>query len=214
MHTRQSSRYTFANDSPVSSATAVNARTNAAHMAEQVRMMPQQQQQQQMAQFYGTGAPGVGTGILGAAHQPPPGLKSAPTPPAPGLSTIPVAGFPGLSGQFSGLSLGGHGRTESKEQTLLREIMSGNGTPGVGAAGGLMRSGDGKRKFSLPRGPPPGYANGRGVVDLADPSILQARVASQQHQMQHLQGIQTGAVQTSGGYNPNLNHYYGGSGRW
>jgi CCR4-NOT transcription complex subunit 4 len=215
-HSRQSSRYTFANDNPMTASTTVNARGNAAHMAEQVRMMPPQQQQQispqQLAQMYG-GAPGLG-GLLGGVQQPPPGLKNAPTPPAPGLGGIPMGNMP----QFSGMTLGGHHGKNENESVLLRELLAGSGPSRMGGVtnASLMRGGDGKRNIPFAVGGREGFTDRRGVVDLGDPSILQARVAQPQHQMhQHQQGIQAGSHGQQGGYNPNLNLYYAqATGRW
>ncbi|KAL7276224.1 transcriptional repressor general negative regulator of transcription subunit 4 [Rhizina undulata] len=190
LHGRQSSRYTFANDNPASSSTtSVNARGNAVHMAEQVRMMPQQGQQQQMqhqqlvAQFYGAGgAPGLGGGMLsGSIQQPPPGLKSAPTPPAPGMGGIPMGGMPSL-GQFSALGLGGHHGKSSDHEAMLKEILMQPGNNSTGNKGAsFSRGGDGK-------------------IDLGDPSILHARPAQPQQpiQIQHHQGIQASAQNQQG----------------
>jgi CCR4-NOT transcription complex subunit 4 len=216
-HARQSSRYTFANENPLSTATSVNPRGNAAHMAEQVRMMPTQPiPHQQLSQIYG-GAPGLGGALLGSMQQPPPGLKNAPTPPAPGLGGIPMGNMPGL-GQFSGMGLGGHHGKSDSDNQLIRELMAGKNASRLGNASGvsLMRGGDGKRNIPLFTGGRPLYTDRRAVVDLGDPSILQARVAQPQHQMQHQPGIQGGHSQ-QGGYNPNLNVYYASSaqaGRW
>jgi CCR4-NOT transcription complex subunit 4 len=54
-------------------------------------------------------------------------------------------------------------------------------------------------------------SGGGGLVDLADPSILQARM---QHQQQSNAGVGQGLYggQAQGGYNPNM--MYGGYGRW
>ncbi|RPA96621.1 hypothetical protein L873DRAFT_1693773 [Choiromyces venosus 120613-1] len=197
LHTRQTSRYNFANDNPATASTSVNPRGNIAHMTEQLRMMPQQAQQQQQlhnqqqlaAQFYGAGgAPGLSGGMLGGTvQQPPPGLKSAPTPPAPGMGGIPMGGLHGLSGQFSGLGLGGHHNKSESSDALLRELMRGNGAGALGNPGLGGRAGDGKRMHvdSYWGG---GSAKPNPVGDLADPSILQ----QPQQQMQHHQGgIQT-----------------------
>jgi CCR4-NOT transcription complex subunit 4 len=212
-HARQSSRYTFANDNPLNASTTVNARSNAAHMAEQLRMMPPQQQQmphQQLAQMYG-GAPGLGGSLLGGVQQPPPGLKNAPTPPAPGLGGIPMGNMPGL-GQFSGMGLGGH---HNKNGDELLQLFSGNGASRGATSASLMRGGDGKRNIPLSAGGRFGHTDRRGVVDLGDPSILQARVAQPQHQLQHQQGIQAGGHGQQGGYNP-MNYYASpqAAGRW
>lgn len=215
-HARQTSRYTFSNDN-LTGPNAVNARSNTAHMAEQLRMMPPQQQiPHQLAQMYGA-APGLGGSLLGSVQQPPPGLKNAPTPPAPGLGGIPMGNMPGL-GQFSGM--GHHTKSES-EAVLLRELLAGNGVSRLTGPPGtsLLRGGDGKRNVPFSAGGKQGVANGRGVVDLGDPSILQARVSQPQHQMQQQhqqQGIQAGG-HSQGGYNPNLNAYYASAqaaGRW
>ncbi|CAZ83348.1 unnamed protein product [Tuber melanosporum] len=197
LHTRQTSRYNFANDNPAVASTSVNPRGNIAHMTEQLRMMPQQAQQQQQqqlhnqqqlaAQFYGAGgAPGLSGGMLGGTvQQPPPGLKSAPTPPAPGMSGIPMGGLHGLGSQFSGLGLGGHHNKSESSDALLRELMRSNGAGALGNTGLGGRAGDGKRMHvdSYWGG---GSAKPSPVGDLADPSILQ-------QQMQHHQGgIQAG----------------------
>ena len=231
LHTRQTSRYNFANDNPATASTSVNPRGNIAHMTEQLRMMPQQAQQQQQqqqqqqlhnqqqlaAQFYGAGgAPGLGGGMLGGAvQQPPPGLKSAPTPPAPGMGHM--SGLHGLGGQFSGLGLGGHHNKSESSDALLRELMRGNGAGALGSAGLGGRAGDGKRMHvdSYWGG---GSAKPNPVGDLADPSILQARMAQQQQQQQQQQQPQQqmqhhqGGIQASqqGAYNPNMQYY----GRW
>ena len=211
-HARQSSRYTFTSDN-LPTGNTVNARGNAAHMAEQLRMMPPQQQipHQLAQQMYG-GAPGLGASLLGSVQQPPPGLKSAPTPPAPGLGGIPMGNMPG-NGQFSGM--GHHHSTKDNENVLLRELLAGQGATRLAGQSGasLIRGADGKRNTApSTAGGRPGFADRRGVVDLVDPSILQARVAQPQHQMQHLQGIQAGG-HSQGGYNPGPT-YYATPGRW
>lgn len=205
-HARQSSRYTF-NDAGNAS-TQVNARSNAAHMDEQIRMMPTtQQQQQQLSHLYNSQP--LTPGLMGTIQQPPPGLKSAPTPPAPGLSGIPMGNMPGMN-QFSGL---GHQIKSDHGEVLLRELMGGRPSGmGGGAAGGLMRGMDGKRNVPFSAGAAPGYTNRRGIVDhLTDPGIIQSRMAPQ-HQL-HQQGIQAGGHGQPGGYTHNNLSYYAG-GRW
>ncbi|KJZ76963.1 hypothetical protein HIM_03840 [Hirsutella minnesotensis 3608] len=68
-HSRQSSRFSFANDNP-NSATNVKLAANSRIMAQQSSMMPSAFQTQGGNQFYGSSMPG-----------PPPGLKSTGTPP-------------------------------------------------------------------------------------------------------------------------------------
>lgn len=206
-HTRQTSRYTFGSDA--GSSNAVNARSNAAHMAEQVRMMPtqqqqlHQQQQQQLAQMYNPSTPG----LLGSVQQPPPGLKSAPTPPAPGLGGFPM-GMPGGLSHLAGISLGTQ-HPEGADKTLLRELL---GNRGQSNGAGLLRAGDGKRPLIVPS-LGENYANAECVDDIPDPSILQARVAPPQHQM-HQQGLQVSG-HGQGGYQAPVNPYYAtAGGRW
>ncbi|KAH0536927.1 hypothetical protein FGG08_006229 [Glutinoglossum americanum] len=253
-HTRQSSRYTFANDSSSASA-AVKPAINPQHMAQQATMMPaptnfnsqqhQSQPPQHLAnQFYG-----------GSLQGPPPGLKSSGTPPISG------GGMFGQGHSFGnnvggGLGLGGASATNKDGNELLREMLS-RGRGAAGGTGSGQGADAGKREFMFPAflnqypssstpapapgllgglyGPQPGayqdlgpqkqkkkgkkhrHANtsssgGGGIVDLADPSILQAR-------MQQQGGAGTGqglfGGQGQGGYNPG-SMYGGGFGaaRW
>jgi CCR4-NOT transcription complex subunit 4 len=253
-HTRQSSRYTFANDSSSASA-AVKPAINPQHMAQQATMMPnpnnfnsqqhQSQPPQHLAnQFYG-----------GSFQGPPPGLKSSGTPPISGGGMFGQGhGFGNSIG--GGLGLGGASATNKDGNELLREMLS-RGRSAAGGTGSGQGADAGKREFMFPAflnqypssstpapapgllgglyGPQPGayqdlgpqkqkkkgkkhrHANtsssgGGGIVDLADPSILQAR-------MQQQGGTGTGqglfGGQGQGGYNPS-GMYGGGFGatRW
>ncbi|KAI9776408.1 MAG: transcriptional repressor general negative regulator of transcription subunit 4 [Geoglossum umbratile] len=220
-HTRQSSRYTFANDSSSASAT-VKPAINPQHMAQQATMMPttsnfnsqqhQGQPPQHLAnQFYTSSLQG-----------PPPSLKSSGTPPISGGGMFGQGhGFGNSVG--GGLGLGGSNAPNKDGSEFLREMLSRN-RGAAGGAGSGQGADAGKREFMFPAflnqypssstpapapgllgglyGPQPGayqdlgsqkqkrkgkkhrHANtsssgGGGLVDLADPSILQARMQQQ-----------------------------------
>jgi len=118
---------------------------------------------------------------------------SMPGPP-PGLKSTgtPPTGF-GQSHGFGG-SMGGasafNGVPKNNESELLRDMLRGRGNVGGG------------------------QSHDTGKLDLADPSILQARM---QHQQQSNAGVGPGGLfgsQAQGGYNSNM--MYGGAGypRW
>lgn len=229
-HNRQSSRYSFANDS--SSATTVKPSANPKTMAQQSSMMPSGSHAQH-GQFFGSSMPG-----------PPPGLKSSGTPPI---------GMFGQAQSFGG-TMGGAaafgGIPKESQNEMLREMLRPR------ANGGQVHD-TGKREYMFPSflnqypssssspsptpgllaslyGPQPGafhdfnqkqkkkgkkhrHANtsssgGSGLVDVADPSILHARM--QQHQQQSNAGVgQVFGGQGQGGYNPNM-MYNSGYARW
>jgi CCR4-NOT transcription complex subunit 4 len=236
VHNRQSSRYSFANDSASASAN-IKPSANAKLMAQQSSMMPSGSHVQQGSQFYGSSMPG-----------PPPGLKSSGTPPIGG-------GMFGQGHNFGG-SMGGTsafgGLPKDNGSDMLRDMLRGRG-----AIGGGQSHDTGKREYMFPSflsqypsasstpapasgllaslyGPQTGafhdfgqkqkkkgkkhrHANtsssgGGGLVDLADPSILQARM---QHQQQSNAGVGHGLFggQAQGGYNPSM-MYGAGIPRW
>ncbi|KAL2755548.1 hypothetical protein ACRALDRAFT_2041885 [Sodiomyces alcalophilus JCM 7366] len=181
-HNRQGSRYSFANESSASSAVKVSA--NPRIMAQQSAMMPSAFHSQPGSQYYATSMPG-----------PPPGLKSTGTPPnmfGQGHSYGGGAGF-GASG----------GPKDSAEllQSLIRGRGGGNSQAhevGKPPASGLLASLYGnpagayqdfgtkqKKKGKKHRHANTSSSGGGGLVDLADPSILQARMQQQQQQQQH-----------------------------
>ncbi len=233
-HNRQSSRYSFANESSTSS---VKPSANPKLMAQQASMMPSGTHTQQSSQFYGSSIPG-----------PPPGLKSSGTPPIGGSMFGQVHGFNGSMGSSS--TFGGVQKDPSSD--MLRDMLRGRG-----ATGGGQSHDTGKREYMFPSflqqypsasstpapasgllaslyGPQTGafhdfgqkqkkkgkkhrHANtsssgGGGLVDLADPSILQARM---QHQQQSNAGVGQGLFgsQAQGGYNQSM-MYGTGFGRW
>jgi CCR4-NOT transcription complex subunit 4 len=172
-HNRQSSRYSFANDSS-SASSSVKPSANPKLMAQQSSMMPSGSHAQP-SQFYGSSIPG-----------PPPGLKSTGTPPI-------SSGIFGQGHAF-GSSMGGGsifgGAQKENNSDMLRDMLRGRG--GVGSSGS--------------------QAHDTGKLDLADPSILQARM---QHQQQSNAGVGQGLFggQAQGGYNPSM-MYGAGFARW
>ncbi|KAI4151659.1 MAG: hypothetical protein LQ341_000876 [Variospora aurantia] len=212
-HTRQASRFTFANDSS-SASTAVKPSTNPQLMAQQSAMMPSSQNknfQHQTMQPPNMHKTHFYSGVQG----PPPGLKSSGTPPISGGGmfgqghgfTQPVGGPGGLNGL---------GPTKNTNEQLMQNLLRGRGD----ALNGLGPD-VGKREFEFPSSQNPttshapasallnslygsqlgaynGYqdhslqkqkkkgkkhrhantssSGGGGIVDLADPSILQARM--------------------------------------
>ena len=226
-HNRQSSRFSFANDNP-NSATNVKLNANPRIMAQQSSMMPNSGFQSQGGnQFYGTSMPG-----------PPPGLKSTGTPPSMFGQGFGGSGFGGApKDNTSDLlqSLIGRGRAGNNQahDAGKREYMissfsnqyppSSSSTPAP--ASGLLASLYGnqpgafqdfgskqKKKGKKHRHANTSSSGGSGLVDLADPSILQARM---QHQSQGNAGGGQGLFggQSQGGYNPNM-MYNAGYTRW
>ncbi|RGP60099.1 ccr4-not transcription complex subunit 4 [Fusarium longipes] len=180
-HNRQSSRFSFANDNG-SSATNVKVSANPRIMAQQSSMMPNTFQSQGNNQFYGASMPG-----------PPPGLKSTGTP-------------PNMFSQFGGQGFAAP-KDNSNEllQSLIGRNRAGNNQShdaGKPPAPGLLPSLYGgtpsayqdmsskqKKKGKKHRHANTSSSGGSGLVDLADPSILQARM---QHQSQGSAGVGQG----------------------
>ncbi|KAL8716763.1 MAG: hypothetical protein Q9225_005930 [Loekoesia sp. 1 TL-2023] len=212
-HTRQASRFTFANDTS-SASTAVKPNTNPQLMAQQSAMMPSSQNknfQHQTMQPSNIHKTPFYSGVQG----PPPGLKSSGTPPISGGGmfgqghgfTQPVGG----PGGFNGL-----GATKNTNEQLMQNLLRGRGDTLNGPGPDV-----GKREFDFPSFQNPSASNapasallsslygsqlgayngyqdhnlqkqkkkgkkhrhantsssgGGGIVDLADPSILQARM--------------------------------------
>ncbi|KAL7622294.1 transcriptional repressor general negative regulator of transcription subunit 4 [Parahypoxylon ruwenzoriense] len=199
-HTRQQSRFSFANENS-SSSINVKSTGDPRYMAQQSSMMPSAYRSQPGNQLYPSSMPG-----------PPPGLKSA--------GTTPVNG--GMFGQghsFGGSAFGAASKDTSSE--LLQSIIRGRGagssqahdaakreyfssfhnqyppstssTPAPAPAPGLLASLYGtqpgafqdfgpkqKKKGKKHRHANTSSSGGSGLVDLADPSILQARIPHQQ----------------------------------
>jgi len=97
-------------------------------------------------------------------------------------------GFAGMSGNSS---FGGH--TAPKENDFLQNMLRNQNRGGITAGGSQVHD---------------------GKLDLADPSILQARI--QHHQQQQSSGAGQGVYggQVPGGYNPGVMYGNFGGGRW
>ena len=248
-HTRQASRYTFANDSASASA-IVKPATSAQLMAQQSAMMPPQLSKPFTSQP--SQPPNLRTNFYSGVQGPPPGLKSSGTPPISGGGMFGQGhGFASAMGGSLGIGGSNFGGKNSNDD-LMRDFLRGRSGAGNGLATDV-----GKREFMFPSflpkpatstispapglqsslyGPPLGAYNGHqdqghlkqkkkgkkhrhantsssgggGIVDLADPSILQARV----HHGVAGQG-QYGGTQGQGGYNLHNMMYGGGfGGRW
>jgi CCR4-NOT transcription complex subunit 4 len=92
----------------------------------------------------------------------------------------------------------------------------GNSMGGNSAVGGLAKDNgsDMLREMLRNRGAAGGQSHDTGKLDLADPSILQARM--QQHQQQSNAGVGQGLFggQAQGGYNPSMMYNNTGFSRW
>lgn len=209
-HARQSSRYSFANDS---------VKPNPAP-----RFPAQQQAGHTPQHFYPSGVQG-----------PPPGLKSAGTPPISGggmfaqghgFTSNMNTGFGAAKDANVEMLMRGRSGTgpghESKREYLLPLQNSSHRSPLSAPAPGFLNSlyGPYPATYQDPglvkqkkKGKKHRHANtsssGGGVVDLADPSVLQARMH------QNAGGVGQGLFggQNQGGYNQS-NTMYGGYGRW
>ncbi|KAI1741394.1 hypothetical protein F4680DRAFT_457919 [Xylaria scruposa] len=198
-HTRQQSRFSFANDN---NANSINVKSSAdpRYMAQQSSMMPSTFRSQPGGQLYTTSVSG-----------PPPGLKSTGTPPVGG-------GMFGQGHAFGGSAFGSAAKGNPNDllQSLIRsnvgnqahdgkrEYMfpqvpsfhsqfpsstSSTPAPAPGALGTLYAPQPGafldygpkqKKKGKKHRHANTSSSGGSGLVDLADPSILQARMHHQQ----------------------------------
>ncbi|CAM1505711.1 Fc.00g113480.m01.CDS01 [Cosmosporella sp. VM-42] len=215
-HNRQSSRFSFANDN-ANSATNVKLAANPRIMAQQSSMMPNSFQSQGGNQFYGTSMPG-----------PPPGLKSTGTPPSMFGQAFGRSGFGGASKDNSSDVLlqslldRNRGANNQAHDAGKRELLissfsnqyppSSTSTPAPasgflssssslygGQPGALQDFGSKqKKKGKKHRHANTSSSGGSGLVDLADPSILQARM---QHQSQGNAGVGQGLFggQSQGG---------------
>ena len=228
-HNRQSSRFSFANDGNSNNMSAnVKLSANPRIMAQQTSMMPNTFQSQGGNQFYGSSMPG-----------PPPGLKSTGTPPNMfGQGGFSGSGFAGGNKEASaellqsliGRNRGGNSQAHDvgKREYMISSFSNQYPPPSTSTpapAPGLLASLYGnqpgayqdfgskqKKKGKKHRHANTSSSGGSGLVDLADPSILQARM---QHQSQGNAGAGQGLFggQSQGGYNPNM-MYNAGYTRW
>lgn len=217
-HNRQGSRFSFANDNrDAASSTSVKLTGNPRIMAQQSSMMPSTFHNQAGNQYYGSSMP-----------PPPPGLKSTGTPPGMfgqhgfGLT----AAFGGASKdneimqQLINRNRGGGAQAHDsgkREYTFSfnpnQYPPSNSSTPAPASnhLGSLFASQPGafqdmgskqKKKGKKHRNANTSSSGGSGIVDLADPSILQARMQSHQQSLQHQQ--QTLQQQSNGGLGPGV----------
>jgi CCR4-NOT transcription complex subunit 4 len=225
-HNRQASRYNFTND-VASTSSSVKATTNAKLMAQQSSMMPQQG-----SQFYGTSMPA-----------PPPGLKSTSSTPVNGggmfgagfgasaFGNIPKNDQSEMlremlrnrGGSAASGSVHDSGKREYMFPSFLHQYPS-SSTPAP--ASGLLASLYGpqpgvfhdfgpkqKKKGKKHRHANTSSSGGGGLVDLVDPSILQARMQHQQQQSGAGVGQGMFGGQAPSGYNTGM-MYGGGFARW
>ncbi|KAF8862202.1 hypothetical protein BDZ45DRAFT_585729 [Acephala macrosclerotiorum] len=219
-HNRQSSRYSFANDGS-SSSSSVKPSANPKLMAQQSSMMPSAS-----SQFYGSSMPGPPPGLKSSGTPPIGGMFAQGH--GFGNSMGGNSAF-GLAKDNSSDMLrdmlrsrgaaGGQSHDTGKREymfpSFLQQYPSTSSTPAP--ASGLLASLYGpqtgafhdfgqkqKKKGKKHRHANTSSSGGGGLVDLADPSILQARM--QQHQQQSNAGVGQGLFggQAQGGYNPSM----------
>lgn len=225
-HNRQSSRFSFANDG-ANSATNVKLAANPRIMAQQSSMMPNTFQTQSSSQFYNASMPAPRSGI-----------KTSGTPPSmfgqsfggSGYGSTPKDAPNELLQSLIGRNRGGNGQAHDagKREYMISSFhnqyppssMSAP-VPASNLAASLYGNPPGafqdfgskqKKKGKKHRHANTSSSGGSGLVDLADPGILQARM---QPQSQSNVGVGKGLFggQSQGGYNPNM-MYNAGYGRW
>lgn len=215
-HNRQSSRFSFANENATST-TNVKLAANPRVMAQQSSMLPSSLQSQGGNQFYGTTMPG-----------PPPGLKSTGTPPSifgqsfgtSGFGAAPKDSSSDLLQSLIGRNRGGGNQLHDagKREYMISSFSNQYPPPSTSTpapapsllaslygnnAGAFQDLGSKQKKGKKHRHANTSSSGGSGLVDLADPSILQARM---QHQSQSNAGVGQGLFggQSQGGYNPGM----------
>jgi CCR4-NOT transcription complex subunit 4 len=228
-HNRQSSRYSFASENP--SALSVKPSANPKLMAQQSAMMPNHSQGNQ---FYGSSMPGPPPGLK-STGTPPIGFGQNH---GFGGSMGGASAFGGVpKGTENDMlqnilrgrgNVGGQSHDSGKRElnmfpTFLQQYPSASSTPAPSSGmASLYGSQPGafvhdsyqkqKKKGKKHRHANTSSSGGGGLVDLADPSILQARM---QHQQQSNAGVgQLFGTQAQGGYNSNMMYGGGGYPRW
>ncbi|KAH8816200.1 hypothetical protein F5884DRAFT_747704 [Xylogone sp. PMI_703] len=236
-HNRQSSRYSFANDGAAGSA-SVKPSANPKLMAQQSSMMPPLGHSQQGNQFYGSSMPGPPPGLKSSGTPPISGGMFGQGQSFAGSlgSSMFSASQKDSNSDIlrdmlrgrGGVTPGGSqvhdtGKREYMFPSFLQQYPSTSSTPAP--ASGHLASLYGpqtgafhdfgqkqKKKGKKHRHANTSSSGGGGLVDLADPSILQARM---QHQQQSNAGVGQGLFggQAPGGYNPSM-MYGAGFTRW
>ncbi|KAE8453180.1 hypothetical protein EG329_011247 [Mollisiaceae sp. DMI_Dod_QoI] len=204
-HNRQSSRYSFANDGS-SSSSSVKPSANPKLMAQQSSMMPSAG-----SQFYGSSMPGPPPGLKSSGTPPIGGMfgqghgfgGSMGGNPGFGLAKENSSDMLREMLRSRGAPVGGQSHDTGKREyfpSFLQQYPSASSTPAP--ASGLLASLYGpqtgafhdfgqkqKKKGKKHRHANTSSSGGGGLVDLADPSILQARM---QHQQQSNAGVGQG----------------------
>lgn len=225
-HNRQSSRFGFMADSPPA-ATNLKFSTNPRLMSQQSSMIPSSLQSSSNSHFFGSSMPA-----------PPPGLKSTNTPPnifgqgfgGSGFGTATKDSSGDLLQSLISRSRGGGNQPHDggKREYMISSFSNQYPPPSTSTpapTSGLLASLYGnhpgafqdfgskqKKKGKKHRHANTSSSGGSGLVDLADPSILQARM---QHQSQSNTGVNQGVFsgQSQGGYVPNM-MYNSSYARW
>jgi len=232
-HNRQSSRYNFANDGS-STSSSVKPSANPKLMAQQSSMMPSVNHG---SQFYGSSMPGPPPGLKSTATPPIGGMfgQGHGFGGSMGGSSLFGGVAKGNNSEFlrdmldrGGRVTGGQSHDTGKREynfspNFLQQYPSASSTPAP--ASGFLASLYGpqtgafqdfgqkqKKKGKKHRHANTSSSGGGGIVDLPDPSILQARML---HQQQSNAGVGQGLFggQAQGGYNPNM-MYSNGFSRW
>ncbi|KAH7397769.1 hypothetical protein BKA64DRAFT_47302 [Cadophora sp. MPI-SDFR-AT-0126] len=232
-HNRQSSRYNFANDGS-STSSSVKPSANPKLMAQQSSMMPSVNHG---SQFYGSSMPGPPPGLKSTATPPIGGMfgQGHGFGGSMGGSSLFSGIAKGNNSEFlrdmldrGGRVTGGQSHDTGKREynfspNFLQQYPSASSTPAP--ASGFLASLYGpqtgafqdfgqkqKKKGKKHRHANTSSSGGGGIVDLPDPSILQARML---HQQQSNAGVGQGLFggQAQGGYNPNM-MYSNGFSRW
>ncbi|KAH7346643.1 hypothetical protein BKA65DRAFT_526207 [Rhexocercosporidium sp. MPI-PUGE-AT-0058] len=233
-HNRQSSRYNFANDGS-STSSSVKPSANPKLMAQQSSMMPSVNHG---SQFYGSSMPGPPPGLKSTATPPIGGMfgQGHAFGGSMGGSSLFGGMAKGNNSEFlrdmldrgGRVNTGGQSHDTGKREynfspNFLQQYPSASSTPAP--ASGFLASLYGpqtgafqdfgqkqKKKGKKHRHANTSSSGGGGIVDLPDPSILQARML---HQQQSNAGVGQGLFggQAQGGYNPNM-MYSNGFSRW
>ncbi|KAF3026349.1 transcriptional repressor proteinral negative regulator of transcription subunit 4 [Neopestalotiopsis sp. 37M] len=236
-HARQTSRYSFANEN-ASGATKVNLAGNPRLMAQQNSMMPSTFQTQPGGQFFGSSMSGPPPGLKSTGTPPGIGIYSQgqgfgsgfSAPAKDNASELLRTMFSRGTGSSHAQDTGKREYFSSFQNQYPSSSTSSTPAPASGpnVLASLYASQPGAfQDFGAPKQKKKGkkhrHANtsssgGGALVDLADPSILQARMQPHQQQSSNAgvgQGLFGG--QSQGGYNPSMMYGAGagaGYGRW
>ncbi|KAI1141607.1 hypothetical protein F5Y05DRAFT_267584 [Hypoxylon sp. FL0543] len=232
-HSRQQSRFSFANENN-SSSVNVKSTGDPRYMAQQSSMMPSAYRSQPGSQLYASTIPGPPPGLKSTGTTPVNGGMFGQGS-SFGGSAFGLGSKDTSSELLQSIIRGrGAGSTQAHEAAKREYIpfssqypSSTSSTPAPAPAPGLLATLHGsqpgafqdfgpkqKKKGKKHRHANTSSSGGSGLVDLADPSILQARMQHQQ------QGTSTGVGQglyggqTQGGYNPSMVYGGGVYGRW